>query len=134
MNWISQGMDSCCFVYAVANFQVWRGVPLPDLEEAKDIGLCCHGSTLRHKAVVDFFKAPLDATEDAGEVLRDGGVITIHHPIWNGHSFCVFPTDRGITAVNSWLGPLVAEGLGDDELLQFVSDHYGPHWCNKSGT
>ena len=45
--------------------------------------------------------------------------------------FCFLPpvmnitAASGITAVNSWLGPLVAEGLGRDELSQFISDQYG---------
>lgn len=127
-NYIAQGMDSCCFVYAVANFQIWKGIKLPDLEEAKDIALCRTGSTIKHTAVVEYFEAALERTEEPKLVLEKGGIINIHHPIWNGHTVMVFPTERGITAVNSWLGPLVAEGLGLEEIMRFVSKQYGSFW------
>jgi hypothetical protein len=129
--YIQQGMDSCCFVYAVANFQIRRGKPLPDLEQAKDIALCRNGSTIRHDDVVNFFHARLERTDDPKKVLEKSGIINIHHPIWNGHCFLLFPEERGITAINSWLGPLVAKGLGEREILQFVSKQYGSFWVSK---
>lgn len=130
-NYIAQGMDSCCFVYAVANFQIWKGKELPDLERAKDMACCRSGSTIGHQKVVDFFGAELKKTHDEMAVFEHGGILNIHHPIWNGHSFLVFPTDRGLTAVNSWLGPLVAEGLGKMELIRFISEQYGYYWVTK---
>lgn len=127
-DFIAQGMDTCCFVYAVANFQVWKGKDLPDIEQAKDIACCRGGSTINHQDVVDFFGAELVKTADEVAVFERGGIINIHHPIWNGHCFLVFPADRGLTIVNSWLGPLVAEGIDDKELIRFINEQYGYYW------
>jgi len=136
--YIAQEMDSCCFVYAVANFQIWKNKPLPDLEQAKKIACCHNGSTIRHQEVVDYFEADLKKTHDEMAVFECGGIVTIHHPIWNGHSFFLYPTARQnreivLTAVNSWLGPLVAEGLGYRELIHFISEQYGYHWVGTDG-
>lgn len=130
MDWIAQGMDSCCFIYAVANYQIWCGQPLPDMERAKDIGSCRHGATINHAAVVEYFGAKLAPTMSVAEVFVNGGIININHPIWNGHSFFVFPEGDSITAVNSWLGPLVATGIGVHELMPYTSGSFGYHWCS----
>lgn len=134
MNFIAQGMDSCCFVYAVANFQIWKGIELPDLEKAKDLALCRNGGTIKDTKVVEYFRAELEKTDSYEQVFEKGGIININHPIWNGHTFLVFPTERGITAVNSWLGPLVAEGLGRREIMQFAPirhNQFGSLWMAK---
>lgn len=135
---IAQDMDSCCFVYAVANFQVWKGKELPDLEQAKDIACCRHGSTIKHQDVVDYFGAELKKTHDEVAVFESGGIVNIRHPIWNGHSFFLYPTARHdkelvLTAVNSWLGPLVAEGLSDRELIHFIDEQFGYYWVATDG-
>lgn len=135
---IAQEMDSCCFVYAVANFQIWKEKELPDLEQAKDIACCRNGAALNHQNVVDFFGAELKRTHDEMAVFESGGIVNIRHPIWNGHSFFVFPTahhDRQfvLTAVNSWLGPLVAEGLSDLELKHFIDEQFGYYWVATDG-
>ena len=112
MKFLSQESGTCCFVYAVANYQIWRGVAisdLPDFEKAKDIACCLSGSTIKHQEVVDYYDADLDPTEDALAVLNRGGIINIMHPFCNGHCFLVYPeaaeaNDHSVTAVNSWLG------------------------------
>ena len=71
MNFIAQGMDSCCFVYAVANFQIWKSVELPDLEKAKNIALCRNGSTIKHSAVVEYFGAELEKTDSYEQVFEN---------------------------------------------------------------
>lgn len=128
MYWIDQGHDSCCFVYAVANFQIWCGLDLPDLEKAKDVAFCRHGATIKHQDVVDYFGASLSPTKNKEDVFLAGGIININHPIWNGHSFLVFPDEEGITAINSWLGPLEASNIGTDELTPFVCTQFGDFW------
>ena len=137
-DFIAQGMDSCCFVYAVANFQIWKGKKLPDLEQAKEIACCNGGSTINAQGVVDFFNAGLEKTVDIQAVFKHGGIINIRHPIWNGHSFLVFPTARHgdeftLTAVNSWLGPVVACGLEGQELKPFVCEQLGYFWVATDG-
>jgi hypothetical protein len=136
-DYIAQEMDSCCFVYAVANYQIWKGEELPDLEQAKHIACCGNGSTINHQEVIDYFGACLQKTHDEAAVFEHGGIININHPVWNGHSFFLYPTVRRdkeiiLTAVNSWLGPLVAEGLSNIELLHFISEQFGYFWVGDS--
>lgn len=132
MKFIEQGMDHCCFVYAVANFQIWKEKEIPDLEVAKDIGKCRDGGVINPRAVVEYFQADLKSTINYNEVFEKGGIINIKHPVWNGHSFFMFPIDdSSVVAVNSWLGPLVTRAYRDD-FLQFVSTQFGSFWASNS--
>ena len=126
--YFSQQMDNSCFVVAVANCLVHLGAPVPDLEAAKDIALCRGGSTIRHAEVVAFMKAPL-VRDTAERVLHSGGVLSILHPIFNGHAVFVAPVHGDlISAVNSWLGPV--EMIVDrSEIEPFVwNGSVGGHW------
>lgn len=129
MNFLTQEDGSWCFVCALANCAIYLGREVPDLSEAKRIARCEHGATIAHHEVIDFFGLPLFPTDDATEVLKQGGILTIMHPIYNGHSFFVFPDGaKSVFMVNSWLGPLVAKGIGYDELLQFCVSNLGDQW------
>lgn len=127
MEFIAQGHDSCCFVYAVANFQIYCGRPLPDLERAKDIACCRTGATIYCARVVEYFGAALKPTTIPGEVLSRGGILQILHPIVNGHSLFIYPENDHVVMVNSWLGPLVQPTSGD-RLLAMTRDNLGAHW------
>lgn len=130
---LSQPQDSSCFVMAVANACVFKGLTVryltrPNIEEAKDIACCRNGSTIHHLEVVDYFRAPLIPTSDIDQVFIFGGIVNIMHPIFNGHSFFLYPEDGGFTLVNSWLGPNVVRGIGKNEVLKFVVPNLGKYW------
>jgi len=41
-------------------------------------------------------------------IIKNGGILTIMHPIYNLHSFFVYPLNfqkDSFVAINSWLGP-----------------------------
>lgn len=130
--YLGQSMEdgSCCFVIAVANCLIHLGLPVPDLEECKDVAGCRHGPTIYGTLVVQFMDAPLVRESDGEEVLRKGGVLCIMHPIFNGHAVFVFPEcypDR-ITMINSWLGPTVINGIAAREIRPFIINKMASHW------
>ena len=128
--YIAQKDGTWCFVCALANCAIHFGREIPDIEGAKKIARCNSGATICHSEVIEYFLLPLVPVSDAVEVLKRGGIITIMHPIYNGHSFFVFPdSGTSVMMVDSWLGPLVAKGVGHAELLQFVRGNLcGYHW------
>jgi hypothetical protein len=133
--YIAQLQDTSCFVVAIANCLIYLGLPVPDLEKAKDIAACRNGSTIHTKAVVEFMGAPLKPTRNRyayRQVFKHGGILTIMHPICNGHSMFVFPDKKDkrlVTAVNSWLGPNVYT-LAPETLIRFIQPkcNIGMHW------
>lgn len=128
--YLEQGSDTCCFVVAVINALHYCKLPVPSLEECIKIAKCEHGSTIAHQAVVAFAKAPLKPVDLPYDVLNEGGIINILHPIWNGHSLFVYPTTPGcLAAVNSWIGPHVAEmTVGDLANLIPEKHNLGKYW------
>ena len=130
--YISQNGGSCCFVVAAANCLIYHNKIVPDLEVAYDIAKCRHGNTISHQAVIDYLDAPLSPTKDYDAVLEKGGIFNIMHPIFNGHSIFVFPVEKGIRIVNSWLGPNIVT-VGISEIRQFVPEHnnLGMHWIDN---
>jgi len=127
--YLAQDEGSWCFVCALYNCAIYLDRETPDLERAKEVAKCIHGCTIAHREVVEFFDLPLVPTDDLGEILERGGIPTVRHPIFNGHSFFVYPDGPGsVTMINSWLGPLVATGIGHAEVLQFASDSFTSQW------
>ena len=123
-------MDSSCFVVAVANCLIYLKLPVGNIEIAKDVACCRSGSTIHHKKVVEFLKAPLKPIDDPNAVFQNGGVLNIMHPIFNGHCFFLFPQNgKLITMINSWLGPNVAANIAYKEILPFASQQLGKHWA-----
>ncbi len=135
-SWFAQSHDSCCFVYAVANAMIAKGEEITDaqIQEACDIGCCRTGSVIGSAKVVKFFNAPLEPTDWPEEVLQRGGLLSICHPIINGHIFYVDQEshDEGsLRLINSWLGPTVMLNVGMREVRPYVSNRYGSHWVLK---
>jgi hypothetical protein len=132
--WIVQGNDSCCFVYAVVNCLIARGLSPPTeamLEKAFDIACCRIGSTIAPEKVVAFFEAPLIKTEYPEEVFQQGGILQIWHPIFNGHSFYLdqeCKDEGGLRLINSFLGAPVALNVGKSEIRPWATNRCGPHW------
>lgn len=139
--------DTCCFLYAVYNSVVYfnnaiakdyseeiQFIENPFSEEIKEIACCNTGSTINHKNVVEYLNVPLIEV-DANlwmNVLINGGVINIMHPICNGHSFFVYPLDENIPlgfvmGVDSWLGPHVCR-FSFDDLEKFIGYNLGSIW------
>lgn len=137
VKYISQGNDSCCFVYAVANCLIYLNQQVADLEQAKDIACCRTGSTIHYNKVIEYFKAPLVKTRNPNNVYKNGGILTINHPIFNGHALFLFPERHNLTLVNSWLGPNVCKGISINEINQFIyknrhkDDALGNHYYIK---
>ncbi len=111
--------DTCCFVYAVANCNVYLGLHIPDLERAKDIACCRTGGTINEKGVIKYMKTPLTRTNDFREACNHGGVIGIWHPFYNGHSCFVYPHPKAshflcksFIIVNSLIGIGIQETVG----------------------
>lgn len=125
--------DTCCFVYAVANCALYLGIPIFDIERAKDLGACRNGSVIHATKVVECFHVPLVKTFDSNLVLQHGGILLIKHPIYNGHSMFVFPDGQGsITMVNSLLGPVISKKIGHREIAPFIRNNsFGHHWVLK---
>jgi hypothetical protein len=129
LKFIAQEDGSWCFVCALANCAIHLGREVPDLDEAKRIARCERGSAISRLGAVEFFGLPLLPIDDAMEVFDSGGIVSIMHPIFNGHCFFVFPDgDGSVSMVNSWLGPLVTKGIGCDELLPLIVPNFGSHW------
>lgn len=127
--YLSQDGGSDCFVIAVGNCLIHRGIEVPDLDRARDIAHCRNGATIEHQKVVDFMEAPLTEIDNPEIVLGSGGVLNIMHPIFNGHSVFVFPVEEGVGAINSWLGPNEIT-VTFNEIRQFLPENgsLGPHW------
>lgn len=129
MKFIEQEGGTWCFVAAVANLMIYLGKPVKDLEVAKDIARCRHGSTICPQDVVQYFGASLTKTDDHEEVFKKGGILSIRHPIFNLHAVAVFPENGYLTLVNSYLGPLVAKGIEPNEISKFLPPHHlRRHW------
>jgi hypothetical protein len=127
---IAQGNDSCCFVYACANAMIYMGREVPDLESVKDLAACRSGNTIHTQAVVDAMGLNFLKTKDPSDVIENGGILGIMHPIYNGHAVFVVPCRRGsdrdmLLAINSWLGPNRAI-LGIGEMSRFF-----PRWPSQ---
>jgi hypothetical protein len=126
-NFMAQKSGSCCFVYAAANCLIYLKKRLPNLEKAKDIACCRNGGTIGESKVIEYFKAPLEKTRNPKKVYKNGGILSILHPIFNGHALFLYPEENGLTLVNSWLGPNVIKGIGISKIDKFVwknHDHY----------
>tara|TARA_Y100000310_G_C20698245_1_gene827248 strand:- start:685 stop:1113 length:429 start_codon:yes stop_codon:yes gene_type:complete len=130
MKYLEQKKGTCCFVYAVANCTIYlkRQVSIRQFKKACKIALCQHGGAIRHKEVVEFLQVPLIETRDENKVFEYGGILNIMHPIYNGHSFFLFPQEKQLTLVNSWLGPNVMRGIGIGEISPFTNIQYGTFW------
>lgn len=129
MRYVAQEDGSWCFVCALANCAIHLGREPLDLAAAKKIARCEHGPVVAHQEVVTWSGLPLYPTEDSTEVLGRGGIISIQHPIYNGHSFFLFPDgEKTVSLVDSWLGPLVARGIGWSELSPFIASNFGYYW------
>jgi len=132
MEWVLQGQDSCCFVYAAANVLVYEAKPVPNLEPIKDIACCRHGATIHTTKVLEALGLSLRRTDQAEDVFRNGGILTIHHPIFNLHSVFVAPQQSGrVLAVNSFLGP-TAFSLEPEVLARFLPKaHLSRHYARN---
>jgi len=97
-------------------------------KKACSIALCKHGGAICCKEVIEFFKLPLIKTRDEEEVFEYGGILTIKHPIYNGHFLFLFPQEKQLTLVNSWLGPNVMRGIGKGEIGKFANSQFGTFW------
>lgn len=131
----AQAEDTSCFVVAVANCLIHLGLSLPDMKKAVEVAGCQYGSTIHTEDVVEFMGAPLKPTRSRREytqVFKHGGVLTIMHPIVNGHALFVAPDPddrRLVVAVNSWLGPNVFT-VSHKTLEKYIMPrcHIGCHW------
>jgi len=132
-DWFAQSHDSCCFIYAVANTLIAQGrdVTNDQIEEACNIGACKTGACIGCEKVIQYFDAPLVSTQYPEEVLQQGGILTIQHPIFNGHYIYVDHecADKGaLRLINSWLGPTVTLNVGKREIRPYVTNRCGGHW------
>ena len=135
---IAQGQDTSCFVVAVANCLIHLGLPVPDMKKAIEVAGCQYGGSIHTQDVVEFMEAPLHPTRsrwDYKQVFKHGGILTIMHPIVNGHALFVAPDPndrRLVIAVNSWLGPNEYT-LSPKTLEKYVTPrcHIGCHWVIK---
>ena len=128
--YVTQGQDTSCFPVAVCNCLIYlnRNNVTPTLvENAKAIAGCHDGDTIHHDSVIAVLKAPLKRTKSLNKVFKHGGIVNIMHPIWNRHSFLVYPKSGMIVSVNSWLGPLVMECY-KETIKQFVVKNLGDYW------
>jgi len=125
---IQQNYGLSCFLWAVANFSIFKGYKLPDSEnfnKSKEIGICQHGSCIGHSELVEYFGVyrELEKCNNPKTVLDNGGIIFIWHPISNGHALFTFPKDdNSIYLINSWLGPVVISTL-KERVEQFLPEN-----------
>ena len=104
ISFITQNLDTTCFPVALINCGLFLN---KKLLLDKYIEFCCcktGGALNQEKAIIDA-NLPLLKTDDIEDVLRNGGIITIMHPIYNLHAVFVYPDGKYSIAVNSWLGP-----------------------------
>jgi hypothetical protein len=125
---------SDCAVAALCNAGLYVGRKPLEMTQLKDIGsgLCQHGTLLRKdcKAMITRFRLPLLPVDDENEVVKNGGILAIMHPIWNGHAVFVHPAKDGmIRVINSFLGPPDTV-IGVNELERFYApyNNFKPHY------
>lgn len=121
-----------CFPIAVANSLIYLGCLGANLKQARKIAKCENGGTICPRAVVEFMRAPLSETWDAWDVVATGGIVSIMHPVYNGHAIFVFPQDGfrsyQFTVVNSLLGPTVYPNWTMPHLSPYLRTNFGPFW------
>jgi len=131
-------MSTYCMLFALYNAGVYAlefsGKVLPfaywDLYRMLDEYLpeCETGPMIHKQECIDKYKLPLVKAADAEEVVKYGGVLSILHPIWNGHAMFVQPADEKgyLWAINSFLG---AERMmvNVSELRRFFPPHNNLH-------
>lgn len=69
-------------------------------------------------------------------VFGNGGILTVWHPIWEGHAMLVLPHDDArVIAINSWLGPNVSI-IGVSRLAEYmpVWPAHHRHWAFTTKT
>jgi hypothetical protein len=98
-------------VIALANAYSYLGKPLNKkfynwFKQAKKD--CKFGSYLKYWESIHYLSLSLEDAYDEKVIMKNGGIITIMHPIFNLHAVFVYPYDSSkCIAVNSWLGPRV---------------------------
>lgn len=108
-NFISQGSDTTCFPVALVNCGIYCGVQL-NLQHLIELGHCDTGGCINPRKLVDYSELPLKKTKNLDLVCKNGGIITIMHPIVNLHAVFIYPMTigmihHGIMMINSWLAP-----------------------------
>ena len=133
---VQREMSTCCALYAMYNAGVYRlnlhakVEPMTYWSLAKMLDeylpKCDKGPMLRSdkSACIEKYKLPLVQAAGPEEVISSGGVLSIMHPIWNGHAMFIEPPDTNGVAwvVNSFLGP-ERMALHVDVLKQFFPPH-----------
>ena len=133
---LSQESGTTCFVVAVYNFLVHKGLKPFDFETGVDVAAARNGAAIFTQELIEWSAAPLVEASNYRDVLQWGGILSIMHPICNGHTLFVFPDGRwSVTMVNSWLGPNVYRGIGWSEIEPFIAErqnlHIGSNWVDS---
>lgn len=124
---IQEKGGTCCFPHAVINCLIYCSLPVPHIITLEKVAKCENGNSINLFEVIEKAKAPLLITENPDNVYNNGGILTILHPIFNGHSFFIYPSKKNkIIAVNSWLGPPVSE-FSMEEIKPYIWKTH-KHW------
>lgn len=118
----SQEFNKSCFPTAVLNAGIFLQKHL-DKNKIIKAANCEHGGCIDESEVIKKSKLPLFMTSEIDLIYKNGGIITIHHPIFNLHSCFVEPTiTESIKIVNSWLGSNEII-INKKELKRFLPKH-----------
>jgi hypothetical protein len=104
-NFISQSQNTHCFPVALCNAGIYLGVEL-DYNFYVDYCNCHAGGAMKCDEAIKESKLPL-TRGGYPEVMANGGIFTISHPLYNLHSVFCYPYSNGVCFVNSWMGPNV---------------------------
>ena len=103
MKFISQKQDTTCVPVAMKNCAIYLN---KKFNLKKYIKFCCcdNGAAIRVDEAIKHSRLPLKKTKLINKIFKNGGIITIMHPIVNLHSIFCYPVDNKVTLINSWLG------------------------------
>ena len=133
-NYFEQGRHCmCCFVYSCANLALYLGKEdVPSLLEAREIANCRKLPPKIKGQLIKMFDLPLKeiSGKDFEKVFETGGIITIHHPIWNIHACVIIPQENGrYTLLNSFLGPTYCPDLKKESIYNYIAKEGDrKHW------
>jgi len=114
MRFVSQKYNTNCFPVALKNCAIYL---TRKLDQSRFIKFCaCNtGRSLNIETAIMLSGLPLEETKNLEDIFKNGGIITIMHPIINLHSVFCYPYKDRIMCINSWLGcnelPLFKEEL-----------------------
>lgn len=112
MKTITQGQNETCVPVALAQVCAYLELPVTRKQLVDDYRFT--GGELGINELIKKYKIPLVSTPNVMDVINNGGILSISHPIYNLHKISYL--DKHF--YNSWMGP--AKMVYSERILSFL--------------